>query len=399
MDSNVGLAIQCVGIFLVALLSFFMLRSIQSAAMRYWTIAWSCLALSLLSLFIGFHNPGAHKIFYTLYFLGEYLFGFMFIAGCRNHAAGVLLQRRNLYLLTPFALLALLLPYVSDDFNLLFLVQAAVMAALFATAFFALRPARRTGVRVTVGVRVMSLALFLLALDFLHYVPVFGAHEGAWGIAVPEGYLQYTSIFDLILEILLGFGTVMVLMEGVRREVETAHRELTDAHARLEFLARVDPLTEALNRHAFHALLSKSGSAEAGVTGCVAVIDLNNLKPINDTLGHAAGDAAIRAVASSVRSIIRADDMLFRWGGDEFLLLMFGIPEREARRRLETLNSTLAETHLQGVAPAVTISVSHGLVSFTAMTELERAIERADEAMYKRKQVYKAEAKPVEERN
>jgi predicted signal transduction protein with EAL and GGDEF domain len=289
MDSNVGLAIQCVGIFLVTLLSFFMLRSIQSASMKYWTIAWSCLFISLTSLFIGFHISAYHQIFYSLYFLGEYLFGLMFIAGCRSHAANLRLTRGKLYLLIPFVLLAAALPFLSDDFNNLFIVQASMMAALFASAFWALRPACK-GERVSLGVRVMSLALLLLALDFLHYVPVFGAHEGVWGIVVPAGYLQYTSIFDLILEILLGFGAVMVLMEGVRREVEEANRELTDARDRLEFIARVDPLTKALNRHAFNSLLSRSQSdAEAGATGCVTVIDINNLKPINDTLGHAVG--------------------------------------------------------------------------------------------------------------
>ena len=396
MDSNVGLAIQCVGIFLVTLLSFFMLRSIQSASMRYWTIAWSGLLISLVSLYIGFHLPAVHKIFYSVYFFGEYLFGFMFIAGCRSHARGETLKLRNLYLLIPFLLLATFLPYLSDDFNTLFIVQAATMAALFATAFYALWPARKRE-RERLGVRVMSLALLLLTLDFLHYVPIFGAHAGAWGIAVPEGYLKFTSIFDLILEILLGFGTVMVLMEGVRREVEAANRELTTARDRLELIARVDPLTEALNRHAFHSLLSKSQKVgETDATGCVAVFDINNLKPINDTLGHAAGDAAIRAVARAVRALIRADDMLFRWGGDEFLLLMFWIPEDEVRRRMETLNATLAKTRLPGQPAPVAVSVSHGISSFNAMTELERAIEQADEAMYKRKQIFKAQPKSVE---
>jgi diguanylate cyclase (GGDEF)-like protein len=396
MDSNVGLAIQCVGILLVTLLSFFMMRSIQSASMKYWTIAWSCLTISLASLYVGFHVAALHRIFYSLYFLGEYLFGYMFAAGCRSHATNSQLKRQDLLLLVPFVLVALVLPHVSDDFNSLFIVQALLMSGFFTASFVALRPARIFR-QTTPGVRVMTVALFLLALDFLHYVPVFGSYEGAWGIAVPQGYLQYTSIFDLILEILLGFGTMMVLMEGVRREVEVANRELTDARDRLEFIAQVDPLTEALNRHAFHSLLSKGqNSSEAEATGCVAVIDINNLKPINDTLGHAAGDMAIRAVAHSVRSLIRADDMLFRWGGDEFLLLMFGMREAEAQKRLDTLNTTLAETNLHGVNAPVRITVSHGLSCFNTMMELERAIERADEAMYRRKQIYKAEAKQVE---
>src|SRR6185436_15469042 len=109
------------------------------------------------------------------------------------------------------------------------------------------------------GLRVMSGALFLLAIDFLHYVPVFGARKGLWGFTVPPAYLQYTSIFDLVLEILLGFGTIMLSFESVRREVEAANQELTAARDQLELMARMDPLTEALNRRVSLAARSRRG--------------------------------------------------------------------------------------------------------------------------------------------
>ena len=132
MDSNVGLAIQCVGILLVTLLSFFIRRSIRSEALNYWTAAWVSLSLSLLNLFIGFHISGFQKTFYSFYFLGEYMFGLLFIAGCRHYGSGKVLTRRELPLLTPAILAALVLPYVSSDFNDLFMIQATAMAALFA---------------------------------------------------------------------------------------------------------------------------------------------------------------------------------------------------------------------------------------------------------------------------
>ena len=202
----------------------------------------------------------------------------------------------------------------------------------------------------------MAAALVLLTLDFLHYLPAFAARKGLWGITVPTGYLQYTSIFDLLLEILLGFGTMMVLLEGVRREVEAANRQMTAAHHKLELMARMDPLTEALNRHAFHSLLSRdAGNSESEVDGCVAVIDIDNLKPINDTMGHSVGDKAIRAVARAVRSLIRADDMLFRWGGDEFLVLLFKLREEEASRRMQSLNEILERNGEQWTGAPVTI--------------------------------------------
>ena len=240
----------------------------------------------------------------------------------------------------------------------------------------------------------MVAALVLLTIDFLHYVPVFGARKGLWGITVPAAYLQYTSIFDLILEILLGFGTIMVSLEGVRREVEAANYKLTHAHDQLELMARMDPLTEALNRHAFHSLLSRGeGEVQTDVDGSVAVIDLDNLKKINDTLGHSVGDKAIRAVASAVRSLIRADDMLFRWGGDEFLVLMFKLDEQEARRRMETLNSILESNAEKWISAPAKVSVSVGVWGFVSLNELGAAIENADQEMYSTKQERRAKLK------
>ena len=90
MNANVGLAIQCVGILLMALLSLSMRGSIKSAALKCWTGARISLSLALVSLFVGFHIASGHSLFYSLYFFGEYTFGLMFIGGCRYLATGTL---------------------------------------------------------------------------------------------------------------------------------------------------------------------------------------------------------------------------------------------------------------------------------------------------------------------
>ena len=176
----------------------------------------------------------------------------------------------------------------------------------------------------------------------------------------------------------------MVLMESVRREVELANRKLTDARDQLELLVQMDPLTEALNRHAFHSLLRRpeGGHDNTATSGSVAVLDIDNLKPINDTFGHTVGDKAIRAVARAMRSLVRADDMLFRWGGDEFLVLMFKLPQPEASRRIEKLNKILEENCERWIGEQVTVTVSFGVAGFTSLTDLGQAIEQADKAMY-----------------
>src|SRR6267143_1909768 len=395
MSANVGLAIQCVGILLMALLSLSMRGAIKSAALKCWTGAWISLSAALVSLFLGFHIALGHSLFYSLYFFGEYTFGLMFIGGCRYLATGTRPTARAYSLFIPAAALAVVLPYLSLDFNDLFTVQATIMAGLFAASFIALFPAfrRREG---SPGLRVMAAALVLLTLDFLHYVPVFAARKGLWGITVPGSYLQYTSIFDLILEILLGFGTMMVLLEGVRREVEATNKKLLRAHGQLELMAHMDPLTEALNRHAFHSLLSRDhGVTESEVDGCVAVIDIDNLKPINDTLGHSVGDKAIRAVARAVRSLIRADDMLFRWGGDEFLVLMFKLHKDEASRRMRSLNDILQCNGEQWTSAPVRITVSSGVCGFESWKDLGQAIEAADQAMYGSRHQTRTLGKPL----
>jgi len=396
MDSNVGLAIQCVGVLLITLLSNFMRSSIKSHALKYWTASWAILSASLLSLFIGFRRAGQPPIFYSAYFLGEYVFALLFIAGCRSQVSGASLTKRHSYFLIPAAVFSLVLPYVSRDFNDLFMIHAAILSVLFMVSYFTLRLGTRSEDK-TPGIQVMSVALFLLAIGFLHYLPVFAARKGLLGITLPLSYLQYSSVFDLLFEILLGFGTVMVLMEGVRNEVQLANRKLLEARDQLELLVQMDPLTEALNRHAFHSLLRRpEGTHDTATSGSVAVLDIDNLKPINDTWGHTVGDKAIRAVARAMRSLVRADDMLFRWGGDEFLVLMFKLPQPEASRRIAKLNQILAENSDRWIGMPVSVTVSFGVAGFTSLRDLGQAIEQADKAMYAQRNHVRGVSRVVE---
>lgn len=395
-SNTIAIAIGWAGVALVVVLCFFMSRSIGRSSLDYWTIAWTCLLGSRSALVVAFFFGSSPVAAYPAYLLGEYCFGYLLVAGCRNYSTDYRLSRRDLLLLLPATGLAVFLPRLFPRFHLFLLPHAVIMAGLFGFALLALRRRRMTGGRGP-GLRLMSVALVLLVIGFIHYVPVLLYLAAADSIA-PAEYLKYASMYDLALEIILGFAGVIVVMESASTQAEAANREILAAKHKLEAIVHLDPLTEALNRHAFYSLVDRATDLpekrlRVTDSGCVVVIDIDNLKPLNDSFGHSAGDAAIRAVAKAIRSIIRPDDMLFRWGGDEFLVVLFNVHEHEVRRRVDGLNELLSQCLLPGQRKPVSIAVSYGLCVFSSPGTMERAIEQADDAMYRRKQSRKAMGK------
>jgi diguanylate cyclase (GGDEF)-like protein len=373
--TTLALIIQWIGTLLTLSLLVFLAHSIGRPLLWYWAAGWFALSVALGALTIAFRHPAVQTPMETLYFFGEYLFAFFLISGCKQFVRSESMPPRPALWLTAALGVAVALAFVSSDFNVQFAVHAGIMGAAFVTALIVLAPARKA--RLGSGVTIMSAALFLLALDFFHYVPVF-AIAAALGPAHRFDYLNYTSVIDMAVEILLGFGMVILVPDTLRREAESANAELATALARLEIAARTDPLTSALNRHAYHALV---GSSEAPPkmsmpSGCVVIADIDGLKQINDRLGHAAGDVAIRRVATAIRSLIRADDLLFRWGGDEFLVILWNMDDKEASHRFE---------HFPAVVQETPIGVSFGFACFGPEQPLDRSIEIADSLMYERK--------------
>jgi diguanylate cyclase (GGDEF)-like protein len=382
------LTIQWGGIAIVTILSFLMAQSVRRQFLEYWTLSWACRMLSLTSLLIAFSLPYPPKIFYTIYFLAEYGFAYLVVSGCRNHARGAKLAVADCWVLIPAVLVAVALPYLSSDLNTLLVPFSATLVLFWVAAYRFLEPRRQTEKHST-GMRVVRVALVMLTLNSFHYVAVYG-YGALTDEGTPFAYLKYAALYDLLLEMLLAFGTVIYLLESVCRQLEGEKHVLAAAGVQLQTLAERDPLTEALNRHAFYSFLQKSNEANGRtLRGSLALVDVDDFKSINDTLGHATGDAAIRAVAESIRSVIRADDKLFRWGGDEFLILLVGLAEAEARTRLNGLNRALRQTQLTDSDSPIDLLVSYGVAEFQAAIELEQTIEIADREMYNHKQARK----------
>ena len=120
MDSKIGLIIQLNGVVLITILSLCLRRSLKVTALRHWTIAWLSLSFALICLRMAFSYEEFGSFLFTYYFLGEYLFGFMLVVGCRSLDGRYELKPLSELFFIPFVIAAVVLPYLAKDFNDIF---------------------------------------------------------------------------------------------------------------------------------------------------------------------------------------------------------------------------------------------------------------------------------------
>jgi diguanylate cyclase (GGDEF)-like protein len=181
-------------------------------------------------------------------------------------------------------------------------------------------------------------------------------------------------------------------IERLRRRADADRNELARIHRALEETARTDPLTGARNRLrlAEDLRVARARMSRIGQTHCLIAFDLDRFKAINDARGHLAGDDVLRSVVTAVRSVIRVEDEVYRFGGEEFLVLM-GISEADgARSAAERLRRAVADLRIahEGNQPygVVTISIGALLVTRDDVGATDDDwFARADAALYRAK--------------
>ena len=140
-----------------------------------------------------------------------------------------------------------------------------------------------------------------------------------------------------------------------------------------------DPLTGAYNRRYYEEVVRKS----IGPAG-IALMDVDDFKICNDTYGHYAGDVALETAASAIQSCIRSSDLLIRYGGDEFLLVLPGIPGDILQTKLEQISDAVRNAAVPGY-PHFRVSLSIGGTIQSITDPVERIVHRADWLMYQAK--------------
>ena len=148
--------------------------------------------------------------------------------------------------------------------------------------------------------------------------------------------------------------------------------------------ARHDPLTGALNRKGLDEALEReiARARRRGTALCIALLDVDDFKVINDRLGHATGDAALQHLSSVARESMRPQDLLGRWGGEEFVLVLPDTPADEGVQAMLRLQRELTKRFFLKDNEKVLITFSAGVTEIAGDEPALQAVKRADNAMY-----------------
>ena len=177
------------------------------------------------------------------------------------------------------------------------------------------------------------------------------------------------------------------------RQLEEQVRALEDELRKLSDEVGTDALTQVANRRglmqAFTAEAARREREGADAPLAVGLIDIDNFKKLNDTLGHAAGDKALVSLAAAVRQRLRPVDHLARFGGEEFVVLLPATALAEAQQALTRLQRSLSAALFMHENVEVFVTFSAGVTEWRPGETLEAALERADEALYEAKRTGK----------
>jgi diguanylate cyclase (GGDEF)-like protein len=245
-------------------------------------------------------------------------------------------------------------------------------------------------------VLVLILAYGLFSLDVrrarllaLFSATVLTATVGWMCYTDPANYVPDVELVYLAFEwiTLLGISALSVRMGALRDHMRRQKLALEESLKLSRGLAMQDELTGLANRRHMLSILKAEHARQQRTEQPLSLVllDLDHFKRVNDTYGHLAGDGVLKSFADATSSTLRSSDVLSRWGGEEFLLLLPETAAQEAELCVERMRQCLAKGTFDSVEPNLKVTFSAGLSICRPGVSLEAAIERADKALYRAK--------------
>ncbi len=206
------------------------------------------------------------------------------------------------------------------------------------------------------------------------YIPELG-----WYLVVEQNvsgdikHVKQAFMLNLAISALITFLVLVIILAAVRQ-----------FQKRLENMAATDTMTGLLNRHAFTFIFHQAvlDMNRSGGMMSVIMFDIDYFKQVNDKHGHLAGDQVLCDIATLSKQVVRASDVISRWGGEEFLILLKNCPLERARDLAEKLRTTVAGHEFVCGTSTVRLTVSLGIAQFIPGESLSEFFSRADEGLY-----------------
>lgn len=381
--STLGLFVQTAGVGLLALIFLYISRENDNRVLKAAGYGWLFLFLSLLSLLafseidIPFGNF-PYQYLKVLYFVA------LVVAADRMEHESPLGRPLGTAAIVAIGV-SFLIIFFARSGSLFYAIHMGLGAVAWGLVALLVYRSRLPGI----GKQLAGLLALLTFLLQVAYIVLFG-FSAAHGDR-PLRFLAYTGFYDFFLEMLFGIGLIVWAMEDTERRLSKVHRRAVDDTQRTRRRAQVDPLTETYNRLFLDEQRPQLSRDPAG--GSIVLIDVDGLKTINDTEGHEEGDRALWTIAAAIKKLIRGDDYVVRWGGDEFLVVLPGMDAAVAEKRFYMLPGKIDEVRQMARhaerAYKKFVAASVGVVHYSLRTPFDSAVSQADKAMYERKKAQK----------
>jgi diguanylate cyclase (GGDEF)-like protein len=271
-----------------------------------------------------------------------------------------------------------------------------------ALAYMLLGPAR--GAVFPIFMVVLMFGMFVVAPKSMVWVSVyavvlFGLTALTMTLVDPARYPAAVELghFLMVATMVPTVSVLAARLTRMRERLRRRRQELASALSQIRELVTRDELTGLINRRHMQELIEHEHQRciRSGHSFCLAKLDIDRLGAINDAHGYAVGDAVLRAVAQESLQQVRASDVLARWAGEEFMLMLPDTRAALVRGGLERLQQRVAALRIVHGSQTLSVTVSVGLVERHAGETIEQTIERAGTALAEAKAARHRAANPA----
>lgn len=356
---------------LSGLMLFFFLTRKTYAGFAFWTASMALIAIGLILIISRNALPP---------WIGILLANYLALAGIAVFYDGLVLFQKgklnwktngslHLCIIASIAIVAYFL-YVEDNINARIVCVNIVRLALMLLCLVNVYRAPRNAAYSLLG---MTFAISAIESSARIGMAIF---DGPIGTLQRDTSLRMLLLIDGVLVLFMMFSVLVLTQNRVERQ-------LAEALKAAERASRIDALTGLWNRFHFESVVRQETERthRYGSPASLLLIDIDHFKRVNDTFGHLAGDAVLKELAKRATAVLRATDLVYRWGGEEFIVLLPSTLEG-ATQAAEKLRQAIAATPFADVG-AVTISI--GVAQYRSKESLSDWTDRVDQALYRAK--------------